>query len=393
MGSQIKRESNGFPEKVQGAADGILASIHGYAHETASQGQVLLDRTFPPEQRDAISEKLQTFISANPKLSVSASPLFFRAYLGELTRELPIDVPRNQSVAHRPPTCVLPSLHDDCHTVLPYRWPSTRLVGRCAFRTPGCRHCSMRPAAYHFLHDNLRMLSLPLGAEWLLHPELGKWWKGRTAGKVSRVTVAIVRHLELRVRPTDEVKVPSEVLRRSKTPPSHETGTEVQVLTRSVQQAWVRRAQYDNPFDGKTDNSSDEGSHFANPRNPRTCLQRDQRRTRTVICKRRFRENVVNVECMPGSRSGDDENIGRAEVSRPSPTDTLAHMHAGVLRSRSILDAAMIAATRRWFKRNRTNLFIGAGVIGAGYLAGQYVLGKIQEARQRMSEERVSKEK
>ncbi|RMY72986.1 hypothetical protein D0864_10306 [Hortaea werneckii] len=52
----------------------------------------------------------------------------------------------------------------------------------------------------------------------------------------------------------------------------------------------------------------------------------------------------------------------------------------------------MIAATRRWIRRNRTNLAIGAGVIGAGYLAGQYVLGKIQEARQRMTEERISKE-
>ena len=56
-------------------------------------------------------------------------------------------------------------------------------------------------------------------------------------------------------------------------------------------------------------------------------------------------------------------------------------------------NVAMIEATRRWFRRNRTNLLIGAGVIGAGYVAGQYVLGKIQEARQRMSEERISKEK
>lgn len=53
----------------------------------------------------------------------------------------------------------------------------------------------------------------------------------------------------------------------------------------------------------------------------------------------------------------------------------------------------MIAATRRWFRRNRTNLAIGAGVIGAGYVAGQYVLGKISEARQRMSEDRIAKEK
>ena len=57
------------------------------------------------------------------------------------------------------------------------------------------------------------------------------------------------------------------------------------------------------------------------------------------------------------------------------------------------LDATMIAATRRWFRRNRTNLAIGAGVIGVGYIAGQYVLGKISEARQRMSEDRIAKEK
>lgn len=53
----------------------------------------------------------------------------------------------------------------------------------------------------------------------------------------------------------------------------------------------------------------------------------------------------------------------------------------------------MIEASRRWVRRNRTNLFIGAGVVGAGYLAGQYVLTKIQEARQRMSEDRIAKEK
>ncbi|KAK4501343.1 hypothetical protein PRZ48_007151 [Zasmidium cellare] len=52
----------------------------------------------------------------------------------------------------------------------------------------------------------------------------------------------------------------------------------------------------------------------------------------------------------------------------------------------------MIAATRRWLRRNRNSLLIGAGVIGAGYFATQYVLGKIQEARQRMSEEKIAKE-
>lgn len=69
------------------------------------------------------------------------------------------------------------------------------------------------------------------------------------------------------------------------------------------------------------------------------------------------------------------------------------HQQLYAITITSHLDATMIAATRRWFRRNRTNLFIGAGVIGAGYVAGQYVLGKISEARQRMSEDRIAKEK
>ncbi|KAJ5263496.1 hypothetical protein N7478_011101 [Penicillium angulare] len=52
----------------------------------------------------------------------------------------------------------------------------------------------------------------------------------------------------------------------------------------------------------------------------------------------------------------------------------------------------MIGATRRWFKRNRKGLAIGAGVLGAGYLAGQYVLSKISEARERMSSDRIARE-
>ncbi|KAL2417710.1 Peroxisomal biogenesis factor 3 [Exophiala dermatitidis] len=52
----------------------------------------------------------------------------------------------------------------------------------------------------------------------------------------------------------------------------------------------------------------------------------------------------------------------------------------------------MISATRRWLRRNRTGIAIGAGVIGATYLAGQYVLGKINEARERMQMDRIAKE-
>ncbi|KAL9031566.1 MAG: hypothetical protein Q9196_000414 [Gyalolechia fulgens] len=52
----------------------------------------------------------------------------------------------------------------------------------------------------------------------------------------------------------------------------------------------------------------------------------------------------------------------------------------------------MIASTRKWLRRNRTNFAVGVGVLGAGYVAGQYVLSKVVEARERMAEDRVAKE-
>jgi peroxin-3 len=53
----------------------------------------------------------------------------------------------------------------------------------------------------------------------------------------------------------------------------------------------------------------------------------------------------------------------------------------------------MFSATRRWFKRNRTPIAIGLGVLGAGYVVTQYVLTKIHDARERMSSDRIAKEK
>lgn len=53
----------------------------------------------------------------------------------------------------------------------------------------------------------------------------------------------------------------------------------------------------------------------------------------------------------------------------------------------------MISATRRWFRRNRTPIAIGFGVIGVGYVATQYVLSKISDARERMSSDRIAREK
>jgi peroxin-3 len=52
----------------------------------------------------------------------------------------------------------------------------------------------------------------------------------------------------------------------------------------------------------------------------------------------------------------------------------------------------VFAATKRWFRRNRTPLAIGLGVVGAGYVVTQYVVAKINDARERMSSDRIAKE-
>ncbi|EEP79535.1 conserved hypothetical protein [Uncinocarpus reesii 1704] len=52
----------------------------------------------------------------------------------------------------------------------------------------------------------------------------------------------------------------------------------------------------------------------------------------------------------------------------------------------------MISATKRWLRRHRSGLAIGAGVVGVGYLATQYVFSKISEASERMSSERIARE-
>ncbi|KAI1421696.1 Peroxin-3 family protein [Xylaria sp. FL1777] len=52
----------------------------------------------------------------------------------------------------------------------------------------------------------------------------------------------------------------------------------------------------------------------------------------------------------------------------------------------------MLSTTRRWFRRNRTPIAIGVGIVGAGYLATQYVMSKINNARERMSSDRIAKE-
>lgn len=53
----------------------------------------------------------------------------------------------------------------------------------------------------------------------------------------------------------------------------------------------------------------------------------------------------------------------------------------------------MFAATRRWFRRNKTPLAITVGLVGAGYVVTQYVVSKLNEARERMTSDRIAKEK
>ncbi|KAL2188326.1 Peroxin-3 [Thermothelomyces heterothallicus CBS 203.75] len=52
----------------------------------------------------------------------------------------------------------------------------------------------------------------------------------------------------------------------------------------------------------------------------------------------------------------------------------------------------MLAATKRWFRRNRTPIAIGLGVVGAGYIVTNYVSAKLRDARERMSSDRIAKE-
>jgi peroxin-3 len=53
----------------------------------------------------------------------------------------------------------------------------------------------------------------------------------------------------------------------------------------------------------------------------------------------------------------------------------------------------MLSGAKRWLRRNRTNLAIGAAVVGGTYFVGQYVLNKITESRQKSQLDRIAKEK
>jgi hypothetical protein len=53
----------------------------------------------------------------------------------------------------------------------------------------------------------------------------------------------------------------------------------------------------------------------------------------------------------------------------------------------------MLSGAKRWLRRNRNNIALGAAVVGGTYFVGQYVLNKITETRQRSQLDKIAKEK
>lgn len=53
----------------------------------------------------------------------------------------------------------------------------------------------------------------------------------------------------------------------------------------------------------------------------------------------------------------------------------------------------MFSATRRWLRRNRTPIAIGAAVVGGGYIVAKYAIDKINDARERAQLDKIAKDK
>lgn len=71
MADQVQGATKGTQDKIQSATTGILGSIEGWGNWITAKAKAMLDRVFPPETRAAFLAKLQAFMLANPKLSVS----------------------------------------------------------------------------------------------------------------------------------------------------------------------------------------------------------------------------------------------------------------------------------------------------------------------------------
>jgi hypothetical protein len=70
---------SGVQEKIQSGTNSLLGSIGSIASTVAAKGQALVDRIFPPEKRAALLAQLQSFMLANPKLSVGTSYMIVSA--------------------------------------------------------------------------------------------------------------------------------------------------------------------------------------------------------------------------------------------------------------------------------------------------------------------------
>lgn len=55
---------------VNGAASGTLSTLDALSSNIGTWAQDILDRSFPPDQRQAFLAKIKAFVLANPKISV-----------------------------------------------------------------------------------------------------------------------------------------------------------------------------------------------------------------------------------------------------------------------------------------------------------------------------------
>lgn len=58
------------PETITGATSGALSTLDALSNNIGTWTQDILDRFFPPEQREALLAKIEAFVFANPKVSV-----------------------------------------------------------------------------------------------------------------------------------------------------------------------------------------------------------------------------------------------------------------------------------------------------------------------------------
>lgn len=60
------------PKPVSGVTSGALSTLDALSNNIGTWVQDILDRFFPPKQRQALLAKIKAFMLANPKVSVGA---------------------------------------------------------------------------------------------------------------------------------------------------------------------------------------------------------------------------------------------------------------------------------------------------------------------------------